>query len=233
MLRRSFRSWALPVVLAAAVLPLAACGGSSSPSESPSAALASAKKTLDTTSGVQLQLKGSDLPDGNALVGADGTLTHAPAFDGSISVQLLGTTANVPVIAVDSKVYAKLPLTTSWQTIDPSQYGVPDPASLISPDTGISTLLTATEDPKTGDSVRGGEGNKLVLTTYTGTLPASAVARIIPTASGTFAASYTIDSHHELSQAVLKGRFYGADQPASTYTVTLDGYGTDKTITRP
>jgi len=228
------RPWALPTVLATAtVLTLAGCGGSSAPRESPTEALAQAKKTLDATSGVQLQLKGSDLPDGNALVGAAGTLTRAPAFDGTITVQLLGTSANVPVIAVDGDVYAKLPLTTGWQTIDPSDYGVPDPSSLISPETGISTLLTSTEDPKAGDSVRGGEGNKEILTTYTGTLPASAVATIIATASGSFDVAYTIGDDHELSQAKLTGHFYGADQPESSYTVTLDGYGTDKTITRP
>ena len=234
VLRRSARTWAVSLTLAtAASFALAGCGGSSAPKESPAEALAAAKKTLDTTSGFQLELKGSDLPDGTALVGAEGTLTRAPAFDGSISVHLLGTSADVPVIAVGGKVYAKLPLTSGWQTIDPSQYGVPDPSSLISPETGISTLLTATEHPNAGDSVRGGEGNKKVLTTYTGTLPAAAVAGIISTASGTFDVSYTIDGDHELSQAELTGHFYGADQPESTYTVTLDGYGIDKTITRP
>ena len=212
---------------------LAGCGGSSAPDESPAEALASAKKTLDTTPGVHLALEGKDLPGGNVLAAAEGTLTHAPAFDGTITVHVLGTSAKVPVIAVDGKVHAQLPLTTSWQTIDPADYGVPDPASLISPETGISNLLTATEHPKTGDSVRGGKDNKEVLTTYTGTLPQTAVASIISSASGTFDVSYTIGAHHELSQAVLTGRFYGDGEQASTYTVTLDEYGTDKTITRP
>ena len=115
----------------------------------------------------------------------------------------------------------------------PVRLRVPDPASLISPETGISNLLTATEHPKAGDSVRGGKDNKEVLTTYTGTLPESAVASIISSASGTFDVSYTIGADHELSQAVLTGRFYGDGEQASTYTVTLDDYGTDKTISAP
>ena len=234
VLRRTGRSWALSLLLAtAASVTLTGCGGSSTPTESPAAALADAKKALDATSGVQLQLDGSNLPDGGVLVAAAGTLTRAPAFDGSITVKVLGASAKVPVVAVGGKVYAKLPLTTSWQTIDPSEYGVPDPASLISADTGISNLLTATADPKAGDSVRGGKDNKEILTTYTGTLPASAVATIVSSATGTFDVSYTIGSDHRLSQAVLTGSFYGADSAASTYTLTLDGYGTDKTITAP
>ena len=229
------RRTSLALAVASAVLPvtLAGCGGSSAPDESPAEALASAKKALDSTSGVQLSLAGKDLPRSNVLAAAEGTLTHAPAFDGTITVHVLGASAKVPVIAVGGDVYAKLPLTTSWQTIDPADYGVPDPASLISPETGISNLLTATEHPKAGDSVRGGKDNKEVLTTYTGTLPQTAVASIISSASGTFDVSYTIGAHHELSQAVLTGRFYGDGEQASTYTVTLDEYGTDKTITRP
>ena len=239
MLRPSRRSRALPLLLAAGLTAglaagLAGCGGgSSAPEESPSEALAAAKKTLDETSGVHLGLEGEDLPGGNVLAAADGILTHAPAFDGSLTVHVLGTSAKVPVVAVEGTVYAQLPLTTGWQTIDPADYGVPDPASLIAPDAGISTLLTATEDPTAGDSVRGGKDNKQILTTYTGSLPQEAVAAIISTASGSFDVSYTIDEDHELSQAVLTGRFYGADEPASTYTVTLDQYGTDKTITQP
>ncbi len=234
-MQRRTRSWALPLAVTSALLAatLAGCGGSSAPDESPAEALASAKKTLDTTPGVHLALEGKDLPGGNVLAAAEGTLTHAPAFDGTITVHILGASAKVPVIAVDGKVHAQLPLTTSWQTIDPADYGVPDPASLISPETGISNLLTATEHPKAGDSVRGGTDNKEVLTTYTGTLPESAVASIISSASGTFDVSYTIGSGHELSQAVLTGRFYGEGEQASTYTVTLDEYGTDKTITAP
>ena len=34
----------------------------------------------------------------------------------------------MPVVAVDGKVYAQLPLTTGYQDIDPAEYGAPDPA---------------------------------------------------------------------------------------------------------
>lgn len=230
MLRRTV----LPVVTAAAVaVALTGCGGSSASSQSPAQAIAAAKKAIDTTSGLHVRLAGKDLPSGNVLVAADGTLTRAPAFDGTISVKVLGTTAKVPVIAVDDRVYAKLPLTLSWQTIDPADYGVPDPATLIAPDTGISSLLTATTGLKSKGAQRGGKDNKEVLTTYAGTLPGAAVAKIIASATGPFSASYILDDHDRLQEAVLTGRFYGADQQPSTYTVDLDDYGTTKTITAP
>jgi len=229
MLRRT----ALPIALIAATATLAGCGGSSTPSESPTQAIAAAKKAFDATSGVHVGLTGKDLPSSGALVSADGTLTRAPAFDGKIGVKVLGATAQVPVISVDNKVYAKLPLTVSWQTIDPSQYGVPDPASLIDPDTGISRLLTAATGLKRHGSERGGQDNKEVLTTYTGTLPGSAVATIIPGASGSFAVTYTLGAKDRLEQAEITGDFYGDAQQPSTYVVTLDDYGVDKTIKAP
>jgi len=229
MLRRT----ALPLALTAAAVLLAACGGSSTKSESPTHAIAAAKKAFDTTSGVDVSLTGKDLPSNGALVSAAGTLTRAPAFDGKIAVKVLGTVAQVPVISVDDKVYAKLPLTVHWQTIDPSQYGVPDPASLIAPETGISRLLTDTTGLKSHGSERGGRDNKEILTTYAGTLPGSAVATIISSATGDFAVTYTLGDKDRLEQAELTGHFYGTSQKASTYVVTLDDYGVDKTIKAP
>jgi lipoprotein LprG len=227
------RTFPLVALVSTAALTLAGCGGSGSADLPPDEAIAQAKATIDTTSGLSVRLEGKDLPSGNVLVGADGTLTRAPAFEGKIGVKVLGATAQVPVVAVDDVVYAKLPLTVSWQRIDPATYGVPDPASLIDPDTGISHLLTATTGIKRTGSERGGKDNKEVFTTYTGALPGEAVASIIASASGTFAVSYTLDDDHQLREADITGRFYGADKQASTYAVTLDDYGVDKTITKP
>ena len=231
MLRRTVLS--LTLVTAATVALTGCGGGGNAVTLTPDKAIALAKSTLDKTPGVQVRLEGKDLPGGNVLISADGTLTRAPAFEGTIGVKVLGATAQVPVVAVGGKVYAKLPLTISWQTIDPADYGVPDPASLIDPETGISHLLTATTGLKSKGSERGGKGNKEVLTTYTGSLSGAAVASIISSASGAFAVSYTVDAEHRLEQAEITGRFYGAGERASTYVVTLDDYGTSKTITKP
>ncbi|MFC7497432.1 MULTISPECIES: LppX_LprAFG lipoprotein [unclassified Nocardioides] len=216
-------------------LSLSACSGDDGggSDQDPEEALAAAKQTLDETSGVALTLSTEDLPDGvTGVERADGVGTHAPAFEGTITVVLSGQAFEVPVVAVDDKVFVQLPLTTGWQDIDPAEYGAPDPAALMSPDAGFSSLLDATTDLEAGESVRGGEDNKEVLTEYTGTVSGDVVKNIIPTASGDFDATYTVTDDGELRSADLTGVFY-EDADSMTYTVTFDEYGTEKDITAP
>ncbi len=166
------------------------------------------------------------------LKAAEGVGTHAPAFDGTITVVLAGTDFQVPVIAVDGTVNAQVPLTTGWSPVDPAEYGAPDPAQLMSTDAGFSSLLPATVDVEEGETIRGGEDNKEVLTEYTGTVPGDVVSNVIPSADGEFDATYTISADGELREAVLTGVFY-PDTEAMTYTIGFDDYGTEKEITAP
>ena len=198
-----------------------------------SAVLAAAKTTLDETSGVNLTLSTKDLPDGvTGVEKAAGVGTHAPAFEGSITVVLSGQAFEVPVVAVDDKVYVQLPLTSSFQDVDPAEYGAPDPARLMSTDTGFSSLLPATTDLEKGESVRGGADNKEVLTEYSGTVSGDVVKNIIPTATGDFDVTYTVTDDDELRSARITGVFY-EDSASMTYLVTFEDYGTEKDITAP
>jgi lipoprotein LprG len=213
-----------------------ACSGSDSGSGSGSTteeALAQAKTSLDETSGVHLTLSTDNLPDGvTGVEKAEGVGTHAPAFDGTITVVLSGQAFEVPVIAVGHQVYAQVPLTPGWQDIDPTEYGAPDPAQLMSPSHGFSSLLPATTDVEKGESVRGGADNKEILTEYSGTVSSDVVKNIIPTASGDFDVTYTITDDGELRTARLTGVFYEDSEPMS-YTVGFEDYGTEKDITAP
>lgn len=203
------------------------------PSGTPEEVLAAAKQALDDTSGVSITLTTDDLPDGvTGVESAQGVGTHAPAFDGTLTVRLSGQAFEVPVVAVDEKVYVQLPFTPGWQDIDPAEYGAPDPAMLMSPDAGFSSLLPATTGLEQGDSVRGGEDNNEVLTEYTGTVGSDVVTNVIPTASGEFDATYTVTDEGELRSAALTGVFYEDSDPM-TYTVTFEDYGTEKDITAP
>ncbi|MFC4784734.1 LppX_LprAFG lipoprotein [Nocardioides sp. MAHUQ-72] len=234
MQTRARRATALAAA-SVAVLAFGACSddSSSAAGKSPEEVLAGAKKTLDDTSGVTIGLTTDDLPDGvTGVEKAEGVGTHAPAFDGSITVVLSGQSFEVPVVSVDGTVYVQLPLTPGWQDIDPGDYGAPDPARLMSPDNGFSSLLTATEDVEEGDSVRGGQGNAEVLTEYTGTVSGDVVKNVIPTASGDFDATYTITDDGELREADLTGEFY-ADSEPMTYVITFDSYGVQKEISAP
>jgi len=226
----------LTQVLAAGVLAgavLAGCGGGSSSDVDPATALKTAQQKLEDTSGLTLALTTDDLPDGvQGVSSATGTLTDAPAFDGSLGVTLSAGSFSVPVTAVDGKVYAQIPLTPGFSTVDPGDYGAPDPAQLLTADQGIPSILAATTDAEQGDEVRGGTDNKEVLTTYTGTVSASAVSHLIPGASGEFTATYAVTDDGELRQASLTGVFYPG-KPAMTYTLLLTDYGTSKDITAP
>ncbi|MGH3444666.1 MAG: LppX_LprAFG lipoprotein [Nocardioidaceae bacterium] len=222
----------LAVLLSCGVLlGAAACSGGGS-SLSPHQALATAKKKLDKTPGVHLRLSTGKLPSGvDGVLDADGVATHDPAFKGSIKVAASGITADVAVVAVSGVVYAKLPFTMKFVSIDPGDYGAPDPADLMNTSGGLSSLLTAATHVKAGAQQRNG---KAVLDTYRGTVPGGAVANVIPSAvrSGTFDATFSLDDRNRLAKAVLTGPFY-AQGGDVTYTIGFDHYGAHPHITKP
>ncbi len=218
-------------------LALTACAGGEervSEDKSPEEVLSSAATTLNETSGVNLTLSTTDLPVGvNGITKADGVATSSPAFEGTLSVVISNQSVDVPVIAVDGVVHAMIPFTEGWQDVDPGDYGAPDPAALISADTGFSSLLGVTSDLEEGESVRGGADNDEILTTFTGTVPGSAMKKVIPSAVGdTFDAEYLVSDDGELRQAVLSGVFYPKSEEM-TYTVDFADYGTSKDIVAP
>lgn len=218
------------------LLSLAGCSEDSAPvgdENTPEEVMALAKKTLDETSGVEITLRADQPPEGiTAISAATGVGTRAPAFEGELTVMLGGQPFDVPVIAVDGSVFAQIPLTPGWSDVDPAEYGAPDPAQLMSTDTGFSSLLPATDGFEEGESVRGGQNNDEVLTEFTGTVPGDVVSNVIPSASGDFGATYTISAEGELRTAKLTGTFYPDTEPM-TYTIGFDAYGTEQDITAP
>ena len=240
MFARARTSGRLAAALAAALLTLpalAACSGDESGAatddQSPEEVLAAASAKLTETSGVRLDLSTGALPEGvSGIAKAAGTITDAPAFDGSITVVFAGQTAEVPVIAVDGDVYAELPFAPGYQKVNPKEYGAPDPAQLIGAD-GFPGLLTLTESPEAGESVRGGADNSEVLTTYSGTVPGKAMEAVIPSSSGdSFDVEWQVSDDGELRTATMTGVFYPRTDPM-TYTVEFADYDTELDITVP
>ncbi len=228
-----------PLAVTALVLALAATGctgqddAAVSDGKSPDEVMALAKKTLDETSGVKIRLDTSDLPSGiQGISHAEGVGVHPPAFEGQITAEVSGLSVDVDVIATDGTVWIKY-LTPTFTEADPADYGAPDPAELMATEGGLSDLLVNTDDLEVGDEVRGGDNNEEVLTEYTGTVAASFVETVIPSASGDdFDASYTINADGEVRQATLTGEFY-PDAGENTYTIDFSDYGTEKDITAP
>ena len=172
----------LALALLAGTLLLSGCGSSSSEADEPSPAevMQTAKKNFDDASSVHIALSTAATPSsGNGVLGADGDLTQAPAFQGDVKVVLGGLTATVPITSVGGKVYAKLPLQTKFAVIDPSEYGAPDPADFADTETGLSSLLTQMEGLKKGSEKRSADQ---ILTSYSGTVPGAAVKAVIPSA---------------------------------------------------
>jgi len=209
-------------------------GGGGGDDPTPAEVLALAKTTLDETSGVKISLETGEVPSGvTGIKSATGVGAHPAAFQGDFELSVNGLPATAEVIAVDGVTYAKNSLLLpDWTSIDPKDYGAPDPAKLMAPDDGFSGLLAAVTDVEAGDSVRGGEDNREIFTEYTGTIPSSAVESLIPTAEGDFDAVLTVSDVGELRRAELTGVFY-KDADALTYTLELDDYGTAAEITAP
>ena len=231
---RTRRLDAAGVVLALAC-SLTGCGGDDEkPSKGDSAAevLAQAKKTFDDAASVHISLSTESKPtSGDAVLGADGTLTHQPAFKGNVKVLLSGFNADVPVVAVDGKVYAKLPLTPSYTPINPAEYGAPNPADFADADKGISGLLLRMEDVAEDGEERDG---KQVVTRYSGTLDGGYVAPIIPSADkqGTYKAVVGINQDSQILTLEVTGDFFagGGDE---TYDLSFDAYDKNVKISAP
>lgn len=200
----------------------------------PEQVLEEAKAILDETSGVDITLSTEDLPSGvTGIKAAKGVGTPQPAFEGEFDLSVNGLPATAEVIAVDGTTYAKNSLLLpDWTPINPDDYGAPDPATFMDPETGFSNLLAASTDVEEGDSVRGGADNEEVLTEYTGTIPSEAVAALIPTAEGDFDVVFTISEDGELRAADMTGVFYEGEDEL-TYELDLDNYGTEVEITAP
>lgn len=229
------RAYAARLALAAALPALVLVGGCSDdtePEQTPEQVLADAKQKLDDTTGVRLELTTDELPSGiDGVLAATGVGTHAPAFDGDLTVLVNELTVEVPVVAVDGAVYAQLPFTKKFSPVDPADYGAPDPAALMDPESGISSWLADVEGLEKGDQTRQGER---VLTVYTGTLPGPAVTAVIPSAdeSADFEVTFSVDEESVLGSVEVAGPFYG-DAGDVDYSITLSDYGSDPDIRRP
>lgn len=221
-------------LLVAALVLLGGCTSGRTPDQAatPKQRLAHAATALDRTTGVRIALTTTDLPDGvSGLLAARGVGNPAPAFRGELTVAAGGSQVKVPVISVDGKVHAQLPFTDTYLTVDPAQYNAPDPAELMAPRTGLSSLVRSATKLTAGKRVRDG---KVVLTELRGVVPGAAVARVLPSSDPTadFRATFALDDRDRLVRATIRGPFY-PQAPDVTYTLTFTDYGSTPRITAP
>ncbi|MFF0268085.1 LppX_LprAFG lipoprotein [Kribbella sp. NPDC004536] len=210
-------------------------GGGNSGGDDAVALLTGAKQAIDQAASVHIVLTGRDLPaDAQTLASGDGVATHAPAFKGKLTVNTNGSSLDAEVVAVGSKVYAKVSFSPAFIELSPSQLaglGAPDPAILLDPAKGLTAVLPTLKDPKVKGQTR--DGSK-VLTEVTGSVEGKSLQGIFPKAPADqdFPSSFKIDkSTKQLVSATITGPFYSG--ATSSYDVTLDKYGEKVEITKP
>ncbi|MGJ9412525.1 LppX_LprAFG lipoprotein [Aeromicrobium sp. CF4.19] len=211
-------------LLALLALLLTACtGGEESESADPaelSERLSAARTVIDEAESLELALSTEELPQGvTGLLTAEGRGNHDPAFEGDVTVVAGGTSLDAEVVAVDGELYAKTGFAPTFLSLDPSTLGAPDPATLLDPEDGVSTILEDTEDVTEDGESRDGDD---VLTTIAGTLPGEAIASIIPTADteATFTVRYRLTDDDVLRDASIAGPFYPGGRDV-TYRLAL------------
>lgn len=226
------------VLVGALAVAGAGCSDEKKPSANkgtPEEVIAAAKTKLDETSGVKISLSTGELPEGiTAIKKATGVGVHPSAFQGDLDLNYTGLPTSAEVIAVDGTTYIKNALLfPDWTEFDPEEFETPDPATLMTPDTGFSALLGSVTGLEADERTRCSKNNTDEADSFTGTLTGEAMSQLIPGSEGDFEVSYNINDAGELCGAELTGAFYGTDNGELTYLLELDEYGTEQDITAP
>ncbi|HLH46214.1 MAG TPA: LppX_LprAFG lipoprotein, partial [Acidimicrobiales bacterium] len=128
------RRSALAVGAAILVTLGSACGARPEGTPGPASLLLRARSLFESTHAVHFSLASTGASGSGAqLVGGQGDLVRPEDVRGAFTVAEDGVHASVKVLAVGGHFYAELPFTSHYTTVDPSHYGISDPAALLSP----------------------------------------------------------------------------------------------------
>ncbi len=222
-----------PILLVVTVLVLAITGCSGGGGSDPAGMLSGAHDSFASAESVKFTLTSKDVPeDSQGVTAADGVgaldATN-PSFEGTVTGSLQGIAGVFDLIAIGDEVWIKF-LTPSHVPINLEALGVPNPANLFNPTTGLPSLLENTTEIASGEQQRDGDD---VLDIVTGKLSGELVGSLLKLGEpgSTFDVTYGITADGELRKAVLTGEFYpGA---TSTYTFVVEDYGIAVDIERP
>ena len=195
--------------------------------------LGQAKTTLDQDQSLHFSLTSENAQGpGIILTGAEGDAKRPNAFTGVLHVVADGAPLQVSIVSVGGTFFAELPFTSTYKKAKPQDYGFGDPAQLLDPDKGLSSLLTAAKSPSLGDQKRlNGETVQLVNCT----LPGDRIAALLTSAdpSQDVQATFWIDpDSHQTLEVDLTGPFL-TKAHTTTYHLMLSNIGANLTVTPP
>src|SRR5215471_3054925 len=210
---------------------LAACGGAQGSGVS---LLTRAKTMLDAAGSAHFTLSssGAHSDSGVTLLGGSGDIQRPDAFTGTLNIIISGFTTSVAAVSTHGTFYIRNPLDNQFETADPTQYGFADPARLINPSSGLSSLLLKCADvSQQGDDRLAGQ----LLHELSCSLPGSAVQALLTDAAPDQTVSARVGvvaDSGQLRRVVLTGPFYSSTS-TTTFTLVIDNYGANVTITAP
>jgi lipoprotein LprG len=199
----------------------------------PTTLLTRTKAVLDSAPSLHFQLTSTDAQGTSPLItGGSGDARRPDGFSGRLSVKVSGFAVNIEVVSVAGGFYVKLPTDSAFVRTDPAAYGFGDPALLLGPRQGLSSLLLkCSSSALDADDRYNGEQLHEVRCT----LPGRAVATLLTSAdpSQDVAAQFGISRDDaQLRRVVLTGPFFNKDK-LSTFTLVLDNYGENVSVTPP
>jgi lipoprotein LprG len=219
---------ALAAALAAVVSGCGSSGGGSAGGGSSAQAknlLSEGKTTIDNSPSFHFKLTTAGIPEGSGttIVGGEGDLARPDKLVGSFSISVSGLQAAVKVAAGGGAFYAQLPFQKSYTPTDPSSFGVADPAQLISPNGGLSSILSETNQATYGGQTR---INGEVLDIVSGSVPGKDIT-VLPDKDPSRPVgvkAFVNPSDHQVRRVVLTGPIE-TTAPTASFTVTLTNYG--------
>lgn len=222
----------LLVPIALSLVSLAACSGGATAHVSAAGLLQKAKSTADSASSVHFLLTSTNVSlNSTNITGGNGDMARPSSLRGTFSVALSGFTANVKVVSVGEVFEAELPFTNHYEKTNPSNFGLTNPAELLDPNKGLTSLLALAQNPQSGPTERvGGE----LLDTVTYTVPGNDIP-VLPDANPSKPVELTVainPSNYQLRSVTLVGPLTSATSN-STFVVTLSNYDEHVTITLP
>jgi lipoprotein LprG len=217
-----------------AVVTVASCGSSSTSAPDPAQLLRDAKTAIDSASSVHFTITSQNVSGpGPLLTGGDGNAVRPSSFAGKLAVVYAGFPVSIDVVSIGGSFWVATPLTAGrYEVAKPSDYGFGDPGVLLDPTRGLSSLLTAC----TGATMRDGDRlNGEQLDEVSCSVSGDRVASLLTSADPSAAVHATVGmvpGGHQLRRVVMVGPFFEKGKD-STFSVVLDKYGTNVTITPP